>query len=86
MFICGTIVYSHDNPARYDLYKTETDCELKPAANTKSNLTPPLITITSADSGWAVIGVQNEDVKEQVVKLVSIQKIIHMPGNLSAAS
>jgi hypothetical protein len=86
MFICGTIVYSHDNPARYDLYKTETDCELKPAANTKSNLTPPLITITPADSGWAVIGVQNEDVKEQVVKLVSIQKTIHMPGNLSAAS
>lgn len=86
MFICSTILYFNDNPVGYDLLKAGGGFELKPTPNTKSNLIPPGISVLPSDDGWQVDGVQDEEIRQQVMKLIALNEVIGLQGKLSAAS
>lgn len=86
MFISSTVLYFGENPVGYDLFKTEEGFELRPTPVTASDLVPPIIAITQSNEAWQVNGVKEEDLEQQVIKLIEINEMIGLPGKLSAAS
>ena len=86
MFISTTILYFHENPVGYELFRTNEGFELKPTPNTKSNLIPPTISVLPISNGWEVQGVKDEDIQQQVLRLVELNEVINLQGKLSAAS
>jgi len=86
MFISTTILYFHENPVGYELFRTNEGFELKPTPNTKSNLIPPTISVLPTDNGWDVQGIKDEDIQQQVIRLVELNEVINLQGKLSAAS
>lgn len=86
MFISTTILYFNENPVGYELFRTNEGFELKPTPDTKSNLIPPTISVLQTGSQWEVQGVKDEDIQQQVIKLVEVNEVINLRGKLSAAS
>lgn len=85
MFICSTILYFNDEPVGYDLYKAGEGFELLPTPLTASGLTPKPISILPLAESWQVTGV-DEDIRQQVLKLVEMQEAIDLRTTMSAAS
>jgi hypothetical protein len=85
MFICSTVLYFGDDPVGYDLYKTTAGFELKPTPATSSKIIPPRISVQQMTDGWQV-AMQDEDIRQQVLKLVEMNQALSLPGELSAAS
>jgi hypothetical protein len=86
MFISTTILYFQENPVGYELHRADGGFELKPTPNTKSNLIPPTISVAQTSYGWEVQGVKDEDIQQQVIRLVELNEVINLQGKLSAAS
>ena len=86
MFIQSTVIYFGEAPVGYDLYKTSTGFALRPGLSNENNGLPPAITVVRASDGWQVEGVQDEEVWEQVNKLIQVQALLRLSGEMSAAS
>ena len=86
MFISATILYFGETPVGYDLYKVAGGFVFKPAATTSSGFQPPEIIVRTLDEDQEIEGVQNEDLHQQIMRLVELHNVIDLEGKLSAAS
>ncbi|GAA4745073.1 hypothetical protein [Flavisolibacter ginsenosidimutans] len=83
MFICSAIIYFDETPKGYDLLKEGEVFLLKPPEDGED--IAPLIRVRPQAGGWTVDGAQNDDVKEQVLKLIGLQSLISLPDTFSAS-
>ena len=85
MFITSTILYFGENPVGYDLYREENGYIFKPAIDSKAYLTPE-IRVTGPKGAYEISGVEQEDVVGQVRHIISMDALLDLRGQMSAAS
>jgi hypothetical protein len=86
MFLLSTILYFGESPAGYDIYREEEGFSLRPGPHTRTETERPLLYAYPSGISWDVQGTDDADVKEQVIRLLTIQPSVDLNQKLSAAS
>lgn len=83
MFLFSTIVYFGENPVGYDVYQEEDTFQLKPVIDSKMHMVPPVLTATYSDQLWFIEGTVENEIIEQLKKIIELNKLI---SSLNVAS
>lgn len=86
MFLLSTILYFDESPAGYDIYREEDGFSLRPGPHTGTENERPLLHAYPSGISWDVQGTDDADVREQVIRLLTIQPSVDLNQKLSAAS
>ena len=86
MFLLSTILYFGESPAGYDIYREEEGFSLRPGPHTGTDTERPVLFAYPSGISWEVQGTDDTDVKEQVIRLLTIQPSVDLNQKLSAAS
>jgi hypothetical protein len=76
MFLFSTIIYFDESPVGYDVYREEDVFQFKPAIDSHSNLEPPIITAIYLKEEWIIDGVEDDEIIEQVKKIIELNELI----------
>jgi hypothetical protein len=84
MFLLSTIIYLHEIPTGYNVFREENGFVFAPAAHTQNKDFPPVIRVIQTENGLWVPGASDE-VREQVMKIIRLHALNKPYVKLSAA-
>jgi hypothetical protein len=76
MFLFSTIIYYDESPVGYDVYREEDIFQLKPAIDSHCDFQPPIITAIYLNQVWMIDGTENDEIIEQVKKIIELNQLI----------
>ena len=74
MFLFSTIIYFGENPVGYDLHRKENYFRFIPTVHRQVIPDAPILTVTYSRGLFFIEGTQENEIKEQVMKIIDLNK------------